>query len=149
MPGMTDPSLDPIFAYLREHSGRFSYSALRDQLLENGYTPADVDRALAIYQQENPPTFTAREWVWPRAILVFFANLLLVPATSTLIRGLTGLSLPILILCAEIVGGIALLSSPQGRVWGRALLFGLMLTIAIPLLLVGICFLILSSGQWH
>jgi len=145
---MDNQQIDPIFAYLREHSGRYSYSALRDQLVENGYDPAEVDRALAIYQQENPPAFAAREWVWPRAILVFFANLLLVPATSTLIRGFTGLSLPILILCAEIVGGIALLSSPQGRVWGRALLFGLLITIAIPLLLVGVCFLLFSAGHY-
>jgi hypothetical protein len=58
---MTDPSLDPIFDYLREHSGRYSYSALRDQLVESGYDPALVDRALAIYQHENLSTLPEPE----------------------------------------------------------------------------------------
>src|SRR3954452_18527844 len=73
---MTDPSLDPIFAYLREHSGRYSLSALREQLLQTGYDPAEVDRAVAIYQQEDPPKLSPP--VWPKALLVAGANVLLV-----------------------------------------------------------------------
>jgi hypothetical protein len=136
---MTDPSLDPIFAYLREHSGRYSYSALREQLLENGYAPAEVDRALAIYQQENQPTVSAREPVWPKALLVLVVNILLV---------FTGPG--ILLVFGEILGGIALLfsSSAEGRAWGRALLFGFLITAALALLLFGIC-VSLFSKAWH
>ncbi|HEY2293119.1 MAG TPA: hypothetical protein VGM86_20635 [Thermoanaerobaculia bacterium] len=147
---MDDQQIETLFAYLREHSGRYSLSALREQLLQTGYDPALVDRAIAIYQQENPPTFSARELVWPKAVLVLLANILLaLLVSSSMIWRSNGFSLPFLIVCGEILGGIALLSSPKGRVWGRALLFGLLLTIAIPLLLVGVCILLFSAGQWH
>ena len=57
----TDPSLDPIFAYLREYSARYSFTALREQLLQNGYEPAEVDRAIAVFQQQKkPPRSTVR-----------------------------------------------------------------------------------------
>jgi hypothetical protein len=135
---MTDPSLDPIFAYLREHSGYYSYSDMREQLLGSGYDPAQVDQALAIYQQENPPTFSAREPVWPKVLLVLVANILLV---------FTG-PVFILILCAEILGGIVLLFLPESRAWGRALLFASLITVALALLLFGIC-ISLFSRAWH
>jgi hypothetical protein len=135
---VNDPDLDPILAYLREHSGYYSYSDLREQLLGNGYDQAEVDRALAIYQQENPPTVSAREPVWPKALLVLVANILLV---------FTG-PVFILIVCGEILGGIVLLFLPEGRVWGRALLFTSLLTVALALLLFGIC-VSLFSRAWH
>jgi hypothetical protein len=56
---MNEPSLDPVLAYLREHSGRYSLAALREQLLQNGYDPAAVDQAIAVYRQEVP---SARAW---------------------------------------------------------------------------------------
>jgi hypothetical protein len=59
-------------------------------------------------------------------------------------------SVLLLIVGGEILSGIALLFSPKGRVWGRALLFGFLLTVALPLLLVGICILTYSlPGEWH
>jgi hypothetical protein len=149
---MTDSNLDPIFDYLREHSGRYSLSALREQLLQTGYDRAEVDRAIAIYQQENPPTFP--ESVWPKALLVAGGNVLLV------IFGILALSsgkgdtirligyVLLLAFGGEILGGIVLLVSPKGRLWGRALLFGFLLTLALAILLGGVCFLILSQGKW-
>jgi hypothetical protein len=136
---MSDPSLDPVFDYLREHSGRYSYSALRDQLLENGYDPAEVDRALAIYQQENPPKFSARESVWPKAVLVLVANiLLLLIAIASWANGdvLIGIG-------CELPAGLLLALWPLGRVWGRALIFGFLLSVAVVLLLGGVCALFL------
>jgi hypothetical protein len=145
MPELTDPSLDPIFAYLREHSGRYSDSALREQLLENGYTPAEVDRALAIYQQENPPTFTARESVWPKAVLVAAANVLLL-----LIAIVSWANKDVLIgIGCELPAGLLLALWPPGRVWGRALVFGFLLSVAAALLLGGVCALFLFFAMRH
>jgi hypothetical protein len=149
---MTDSNLDPIFAYLREHSGRYSLSALREQLLQTGYDPALVDRAIAIYQQENPPTFP--ESVWPKALLVAGGNVLLVIlgilALIADYRRMDSLTNYVLLLAVggETLGGIMLLFSPKGRLWGRALLFGFLLTLALAILLGGVCFLILSQGKW-
>jgi hypothetical protein len=150
---MTDPSLDPILAYLREHSGRYSLSALREQLLRNGYTPADVDRAIVIYQREHPPKAPAQ--VWPKALLVAGGNILLV------LLGILGLAessgrmadligfVPLLVVCGEVLGGIVLLFGPQSRIWGRALLFGFLLTLALGLLLGGICIVLAGLINWH
>lgn len=52
---MTDPSLEPLVTYLREHSGGYSVEILREQLLQNGNDPATVDRAITIYQQGGLP----------------------------------------------------------------------------------------------
>lgn len=149
---MTDPNLDPILAYLREHSGRYSLSALREQLLENGYDPALVDRAIAVYQHENPPQLPPP--IWPKALLVVGANVLLVVlAILALASGkedtikLTGFVL-LLVFGGEILGGIVLLFLPKGRFWGRVLLFGFLLTLALAILLAGVCFLILSQSKW-
>jgi hypothetical protein len=149
---MTDPSLDPIFSYLREHSGRYSLSALREQLLQTGYDRALVDRAIAIYQQENPPKLPPP--VWPKALLVAGANVLLalleilaLIADYRHMVSLTGYVL-LLALGGEILGGIVFLFAPKGRLWGRALLFGFLLTLALAILLGGVCFLILSQGKW-
>jgi hypothetical protein len=144
---MTDPDLDPILEYLREHSGYYSYSDMREQLLGNGYAPALVDRALAIYQQENPPTFSARESTWPKALLVLVANILWVVLVGWSILGLAGR----LSVCGEILGGIVLLfsPSPKGRAWGRALLFGFLLTVALAYLLVRIFEWIFPLGIYN
>ena len=52
---MTDPNLEPLVAYPREHSGRYSLEALREQLVRSGSDPASVEQAIAIYHQERPP----------------------------------------------------------------------------------------------
>jgi hypothetical protein len=152
---MTDPSLDPIFAYLREHSGRYSLSALREQLLQTGYDRAEVDRAIAIYQQENPPT--APLPVWPKALQVVGINivlgLLVIPAMSSA-RGemvsLVGIAFSV-IFWGELLGGIVLAVRRQSRVWGLALVFGFLLTIGLAILVGGgLCLFFLSQGNnWH
>ena len=141
---MPDASLDPIFAYLREHSGRYSLSALREQLLQTGYDRAEVDRALAIYQQEN--SATPPEEVWPKALLVIPLNILLAFIALSGVNFNNGKVSPITfvalgIFCGEIPIGLLLATSPAARVWGRALAFGFLLTIGLVLLLAGFCFL--------
>ena len=149
---MTDPSLDPIFAYLREHSGHYSLSALREQLLQTGYDRALVDRALAVYQHENPPQLPPP--VWPKALQVVGINVLLVVLAILALSSdkgdtinLTGFVL-LLAVGGEILGGIVLLFLPKSRFWGRALVFGFLLTLALAILLAGVCFLILSQSKW-
>jgi hypothetical protein len=150
-----DPGLEPILAYLREHSARYSYSALRDQLLQSGYGPAEVDRALAIYQQENPPTPPVQ--VWPKALQVAAVNvvlaLLAIPVMSSA-RGqavsLIGIAYSV-IFWGELLGGIVLAVRRQSRVWGLALVFGFLLSTGLGLLVLGgICLFFLSQGNsWN
>lgn len=141
---MTGPSLDPILAYLREHSGRYSLSALRDQLVESGYDPAEVDRAIAIRQQESPPT--APLPIWPKALLVVGINAVLILRGSEVSESF----LFSLIFCGELLGGAVLAIWQKSRVWGLALVFGFLLTIGLGILFVGLCFLIFAQGSnWH
>jgi hypothetical protein len=81
---MTDPSLDPVLAYLREHSGRFSLGALREQLLQNGYDPATVDRAIAVFQDQPDPL--APRWRFGPWVLLIatFNSVLAIVLTMTL-----------------------------------------------------------------
>lgn len=141
---MTDPSLDPIFAYLREYSGKYSSRALREQLVQAGYDAAEVDRALAIYQDENPSK--APESAWPKALLMIPLNIVLAVAGFFGVNFNTGKMGPLTIValgvfCVEIPLGLLLTTWPASRVWGRVLIFGFLLTIASVLLLAGLCFL--------
>lgn len=150
MPGMTDPSLDPIFAYLREHSGRYSYSALREQLLQKGYEPAAVDQAIAICEQESGP-----EPVWPKSIPVAAVNSMLIGFTvMNLLWRTFGPGFPggvvALIVVAEIPVGLVLTLFPASRIWGRALINGFLLSVALGLLvLTGICLFSANQSGSH
>jgi hypothetical protein len=150
---MTDPSLDPIVAYLREHSGRYSLAVLREQLVRSGYDPARVDEALAVYQSEHPPA--GRPHVFPKALLVLVINAVL---TLGMIRAqsLKGdaasliSSFFLLLVGAELVGGIVACFPAKSRSWGLALLLGFALSVALGILaLGGFCLYILSQGMGH
>jgi hypothetical protein len=151
---MTDPNLDPIFAYLREHSGRYSLSALREQLLQTGYDPAEVDRAVAIYQQENPPTPAVP--VWPKVlqvvggnvVLALLAVLAMLPAGGWI--ALVGMVYS-LIFWGELLGAIVLILERRSRLWGTALLVGFLLSIPIWILVLGGIFYSFIGGmnKWH
>jgi hypothetical protein len=76
---VNDPSLDPILAYLREHSWRYSLAALREQLLKTGYDPAAVDRAIAAFQEPPvPPAPRQRFRPWVLQIVTFNSVLTIV-----------------------------------------------------------------------
>ncbi|MFL6263418.1 MAG: hypothetical protein ACJ76Y_27315 [Thermoanaerobaculia bacterium] len=137
---MTDPGLDPIPAYLREHAGRYGVEALRRELLRSGYDPAAVDRAVQAFREEHPPRL--RELVWPKALRVLGVNACLAGAGLALgfAPGVNGrLDLEIVltllaILCGEILGGLGLVFPRKGRVLGLALLAGAFLSIAVGIL---------------
>jgi hypothetical protein len=67
---VNDPSLEPILAYLREHSGRYSPEALRRELLQNGYDAASVERAIRIYQGEGRPKRRMPLWLMVLLIVI-------------------------------------------------------------------------------
>jgi FtsH-binding integral membrane protein len=150
---MTDPGLDPILAYLREHAGRYSLPALREQLVRSGYDPARVDEAVALHQQQDPPAPRSR--VWPKALLVLGINAVLSlgviraqgfrsDASSVLS------SLYMLLVGAELVGGFVACFPAKSRSWGLALLLGFAFTVALGILaLGGFCLYILSKGMNH
>ncbi len=150
---MTDPSLDPILAYLRDHSGRYSLEALRGQLLQAGYDPAAVDQAVAVYRQQAP--VAPRQRVWPKALLVLAANAVLVGAAIGIGASGAGESVTtalgftlFLIGCAEFLGGFVLAFPEKTRPWGLALLFGFFLTVGLGVLVLGgVCVYFLSQGN--
>jgi uncharacterized membrane protein len=76
---MTESKLDPILAYLRESSGRYSTAALRKQLLATGHSAEDVDLAIQIFDHENP---AARSRYWPWMMLIVVLNTVLTIALS-------------------------------------------------------------------
>ncbi|HEY4597674.1 MAG TPA: hypothetical protein VIJ02_14845 [Thermoanaerobaculia bacterium] len=141
---MTDPSLDPIFDYLREHSGRYSLSALREQLLQTGYDPAEVDRALAVFQEQPTPP-ASRQRVWPWALLVLAINAAIVGcafglATLPMMNGDDVILAPVVVVWAELFGGILLCFPKRMRPLGRALVFGFFLTAGLGVLVLsGVC----------
>jgi hypothetical protein len=151
---MTDPSLDPVLAYLREHSGRFSLGALREQLLQNGYDPATVDRAIAVFQDQQPPPVT-RQPVWRRALQVAAVNAVLtaivigIGASGSNETVLTALGFTLFLVgCAEFLGGFVLAFPEKTRPWGLALLFGFFLTVGLGILVLGgVCVFFLSQGN--
>jgi hypothetical protein len=138
---MTDPSLEPILAYLRKNSGRFSEEALRGELVRNGYDPAAVDQAIAVYRQEVPPSRA-----WPKtlgvvaldgALLVLVILLIFSGGGSvddTLLTGLGGLY------GLQLLAGIVMSIPATTRRWGLALFLGFLLFVGLSLLiLTGIC----------
>lgn len=139
---MTEPGPDPILAYLREHAGRYRVADLRERLLESGYDPAAVDRAVQVVQAETPPRL--RELVWEKTWRVLRVNACLVGAWVALAfaPGVDGdvedrIALTFLaILCVELLGGLVLVWPRKRRALGLALLAGALLSVALGILLL-------------
>jgi hypothetical protein len=147
---MIDPSLDPLLAYLREHSGHYSLSALREQLVQTGYDPAMVDRAIAIYQAPPVP-------VGPKVLQVLGANAVLA-LLAILAMFLAGKEMAFIvgifysaIFWGELLVAIVL-AMERRRGWGSAILFGFLLSIPIWILVLGgLAFSLLEgiNRGWH
>jgi len=150
---MIGPGINSILDYLREHSGRYSLEVLRQQLLQSGYSPSDVDWAVQLFQEENPPP--ARQRVWPKALQVVAVNAVLTAITigvGALEAGetvMTALGATLFLLgCAEFLGGFALAFPEKTRPWGLALLLGFFLSVGLGVLgLGGVCVYFLSQGN--
>ncbi len=143
---MDDKDLKALLAYLRTNAPSFPLAELRAEMAKAGHAPADVERAVAIFEgRARPPEPPA----WPLAIAVALADLALAWLWFTLFRQLgTGrvscagaVLLPILYL-VEIFGGLALLAGGRDR-WGRVLLLGVLL-----FLIVGLVILSAIAGKW-
>jgi len=153
-----EPSPDPILDYLREHSGRYSLSALREQLLQSGYDPAAVDRAIAVFQDQQPPP-VPRQPVWRKALQITAANAVLIAVAIGIGASgfnetvLSALGFTLFLLgCGELLGGFVLAFPEKTRPWGLGLLFGFFLTVGLGILVLGgVCIYFLSQGDpgWH
>ncbi|HEX4499221.1 MAG TPA: hypothetical protein VIE43_26325 [Thermoanaerobaculia bacterium] len=146
---MTEPSLEPILAYLREHSGQFSLPALREQLVQSGYDPAIVDDAIVVYRSEHPPA--VRPHVFRQALqvlavnVVLFGGMMLVQSANE--SAVLSFLFPMFMVFigVELLGGIVACFPAKSRSWGLALLLGLMLSAGLGILaLGGLCFSILD-----
>jgi hypothetical protein len=145
MPGMTsNDDLDPerqeaILALLREHSKHYSLTELREQILENGYAPAAVDRAIAVYHEQNPPAPPAS--AWPKVLLVVAFNAVILALIGWATRGeywsVWVVICGFLICCVELVVFLSLLATRETRRWGRALLQGLGLFAGLAVVILG------------
>lgn len=143
---MSEKDLRALLAYLRANTPAFPLAELRAEMAKAGHAPADVERAVAVFEgRARPPEKPA----WPLALAVALADLALVWLWFLLFRRLgTGrvscagaVLLPILCL-VEIFGGLALLAGGRDR-WGRVLLLGILL-----FLLAGLVILSAIAGKW-
>jgi len=155
---MNDPQLQTALAYLNENSGRYSLEALRGQLLQTGYDPVTVDRAIRACQESHqavPRPRTGR-----KILLVLAANTVLaaivaavanLPRITEEVLSVLGIGL-FLVGCFEMVGGIALCFPDKTRSWGLGLMLGFLLSVGLALLVLsGVCiyFLATEGGNFH
>jgi hypothetical protein len=146
---MTDPSLEPIFAYLRQYAGRYSLAALREQLLQTGYDPAIVDRAIAAFQEPPAPP-APHQSVWPWVLLIVAFNAVLATVLTILFGGspsqqqywIFGPASFALMICLGEFFIVILLKIPQEtRRWGSVLLQGIGLSAGLAVIVLGgLCF---------
>ena len=135
---MSRKDLAALLAYLAENGGRYSVEALRVQILKAGHSPADADRAIAVFQGRMPPPEPP---VWGPALLVALADLALaficyelfsrngagkVPCSALAL--ISGLYL------AQLFAGVILLAGGKEH-WGRALLLGILIFFAVGALI--------------
>lgn len=143
---MSEESLEPLLAYLRENAGRYSLEALRTQLLEAGHSAETADRAVAAFRYEQSPVAAPPEKsAWPIALLVLLLDLAIPAGIIALLAALDGaeealallLVVPVLLYSGELIAGIVLLTTGSNRRWGKALLYGLALFVALCVVAFG------------
>lgn len=135
---MSRRDLDSLLAYLAENAGQYSMDALRSQIVKAGHSPAEADRAIAVFQGKVPRSEPA---VWGPALLVALADLALafvcyelfsrngagkVPCSALAL--ISGLYL------AQLFASVILLAGGKER-WGRALLLGILILFAVGALI--------------
>jgi hypothetical protein len=149
-------ALQQMIDYLREHDGRYEVEALRQQLLAAGQDPELVAQAIARANISGPPPASPR--AWPLGLGIAAINLFVLPfifgglaalaGDSDVVVGIVGL-MPLLVLIGELVAGIVLLRGER-RQLGKALLWGVGFSFALPLillvLLAGICLIIIAGA---
>lgn len=147
-------AVQQMVEYLRQHGSLYETEALRQQLLKAGQRPDLVEQAISRAEVSGP---VPKERAWPLGLLVALGNLILMiilfsaVATSPSDPLATfAAALPVLMLVGELVAGVVLLNSPRRRL-AKALLWGVLFSIVIPiiliLLVVGICLVILAGAS--
>jgi hypothetical protein len=135
--------LAPLLAHIEGHSRRLDPEALRERLIQDGYPPADVDRAIAISGEESsrkePGRFRVL-WVLVFNVFIFFIVINLNPnliSSAFYMLAITGV---------ETFLGLVLKASEGTRNWGRALAVGggiffvpLLVACGLGALIVGLC----------
>jgi hypothetical protein len=143
---MDESSLEPIVTYLRSHSDRYSLEALREQLVQTGYAPDEVERAIGIFVQgeKSPPPR-----LWPKSLIlgVIDAVLLIIVIRLASFSGPSGDGSQWLMDLAflyglQILAGLVLSFPRASRLWGFGLVLGFCLFVGAGLLvLTGTCVL--------
>lgn len=142
--------------YLKRHRGDYEDRSLRDTLIRSGYPAATVDAAMSSLFTPAVASTERRPRAWPFGMLLALFNIGLLAivafveasiANDLVITGWLGLAL----LAGELIAGLALRISSRERL-GRILILGPIFTVAaaallvgLIILLVGICFAILSA----
>lgn len=130
--------LEALLAYLRENSASYSLEPLRAQIVKAGHSPADADRAIAVFEGKAPRSEPA---VWGPAMLVALVDLALAflcyelfsrhgagKASCSAVALVPGLYL------TQLFASIILLAGGKER-WGRALLLGFLIFFAVGALI--------------
>ncbi len=139
---MSRRNLEALLAYLAANSGLFSLDALRAQMVKAGHRPDAVERAIRVYQGNEPPPDPP---AWPGAVGVAAADLVLVGLFAWLFThahkqsGCIILSLlPVLCLLEFVVGLTLLAAMDERRRLGKALFFGVLLFFGVSLAIVSV-----------
>ena len=134
---------EPIFDYLRKHSGHDSLATLRGELLEYGYDRATVDRAIGVYRETNPPVPPRGPWpLWIAAfnfVLTIVLTMLLPSEEEYWVFGPAILAF--LICFGELFIAFLMLIPRDTRPWIGVLLQGIGLFAGVGVIVLGgLCF---------
>lgn len=136
---MHGQDLKALLAYLRENSPVYPLAALRQQMVKAGHPAADADRAIAVFEGREP---LPPPPVWAPALLVALVDVALAGLSVDLITRLgvgkvacSSLVLVPAFYLVELFAGLILLATGKES-WGRALLLGFLLFVAMGLLVL-------------
>lgn len=146
IPVLAEASLETILTYLQTHSDRYSLEALREQLLQAGYLPDEVERAIRIFLQgeQSPPPR-----LWPKSLIlgVIDAVLLifvirLISSSGSSSEGSQWVTDLAYLYGFQVLAGLVLSFPRPTRLWGFGLVLGFCLFVGTGLLvLTGSCLL--------
>ena len=131
--------LKALLDYLAGNTPLYPLPSLREQIVKAGHPPADADRAIAVFQGRAP---LPPPPVWAPAVLVALADFALAGLSVELFSrfGMGRVACSTLVLVpafylVEILAGLVLLATGKES-WGRALLLGFLLFVAMGLLVL-------------
>lgn len=165
-----EAELGRMVAYLQQYKAQYDLGVLRQHLLNAAQDPALVAEALRRVKAGEAatsvipqgaavlPTSETRPAAWPFGCLITLVNLVLLPSIFFALMvvlarfgrflgspnyGPMAVSVPILILLGEFVGGFLFLR--QNNRVGRAFIYGVVYTVGVGLLLGGGLFLAVTT----